>query len=516
MQYPPKLVGELMARLHNTPFDWATPLFEEVYKVNPFTKQWPHNAMPFWMAKNKISPDHMNALTELNSLEMSLAYKVPEISKRTTTIHGDFHDYNFLYADHKKDKLRVIDLDTAWVGNPLLDLSRNMWTMNLDFKHRQELVQEYLNHMGVKNPSKEKVYDMLYDAEVYKLFTAIEGYVWKLVPMCAQEMASDPSFVMKQMHDLVHIWTEAGKNHKLQMELVEFGLFLYAHKHDAAWHKWATESRCGKSMYFIQPDFRQEENFTDVMELRGPHGDPVHMKEVNTYLSHFPDLFKHDDATHHASEPWDAYYKKGGFKFALKPDASLIIFFGPIEGPKGRRFVFGTTRKSGYPYAMMTGWMKFRANKKDEKAQVWFRTTKWHAMSLGFPDPHAALHGLIENLEKGLAAGWEHQLEEDQHHKDHHGKKDTHHKGHHAKKTPTKKYLAKLHHEKKDHAKKFLAKKAPAKKVQAKKHKREMTEKKATAKVAAVKKALAKKTPAKKTPAKITALKKALAKKAPG
>merc|ERR1712054_420861 len=184
--------------------------------------------MPFWMAKNKISPDHMTAFTELNSLEMSLAYKVPEISKRTTTIHGDFHDYNFLYADQKKDKLRVIDLDTAWVGNPLVDLSRNMWTMNLDFKDRKALTKEYLSHMGVKNVNKQKVYDMLYDAEVYKLFTAIEGYLWKLAPYCAAESAKDPNFIPNQLQDLVQMWTEAGKSKKTQMEIIENGLFLYA------------------------------------------------------------------------------------------------------------------------------------------------------------------------------------------------------------------------------------------------------------------------------------------------
>jgi len=47
MQYPEKLVGELMARVHDTPTDWATPLFKEVYKMNPITKSWPHNAIPF-------------------------------------------------------------------------------------------------------------------------------------------------------------------------------------------------------------------------------------------------------------------------------------------------------------------------------------------------------------------------------------------------------------------------------------------------------------------------------------
>merc|ERR1712093_746084 len=102
--------------------------------------------MAWWIAKSKQKASDAGMWEQMNQLEGSLQFKVPEVSKRTTTIHGDFHDYNFLYADHKKDKLRVIDLDTCWVGNPLVDLSRNMWTMNLDFKDRQELVKEYLSH----------------------------------------------------------------------------------------------------------------------------------------------------------------------------------------------------------------------------------------------------------------------------------------------------------------------------------------------------------------------------------
>merc|ERR1712072_629930 len=95
-------------------------------------------------------------------------------------------------------------------------------------------------------------------------------------------------------------------------------------------------------------------------------------------------MFKPEYApTTQAVEPWDAYYKPGGWKIIQKADPAMIIYFGPVEGKKGRRFVLGGSRKSGYPYSQFTGWMNIVANQKNNKAQVWLKTTDWHVMGLG-------------------------------------------------------------------------------------------------------------------------------------
>jgi len=345
-------------------------------------------------------------LSTINPLELSLKWKVPEVSKRTTTIHADFHDYNFLYSDHKENLLRVIDLDTSWVGNPLTDLSRNMWTMNLNFSQRQVLVKSYLEHLGLKNVNKQKVYDMLYDSEVYKLFTYVEGFIFGLFQKCQADQAKDSNFIHNQLSDLINIWTEAGKSKKSQMRLVKDGIFLYAHETNKKWHKWATTSTCGLSMYMIQPGFRKDEKFTNSLELFG-HGSAIKMTEVKTFLSHFNDMFKPEYvSTTQAVEPWTDYYKEGGIKIIPKSNAEVITYFGPVEGEKGRRFVVGTARKSGYPYGIMTGWMNIVANEKDKKAHVVFKTTKWHAMGLGIPDPHALAKKMMTDIENSITHVW--------------------------------------------------------------------------------------------------------------
>jgi len=495
-----------MARVHNTPVHWATSLFKEVYELNPVAKSWPHNAVPFWLAKSKIHDAMIPALSQLNTLELSLKYKVPEVSKRTVTIHGDFHDYNFLYADHKKNLLRVIDLDTAWVGNPLLDFSRNMWTMNLNFAERQKLAQSYLQHLGLKDVTKQKVYDMLYDAEVYKLFTAIEGYLWKLAPTCHEESTEDPNFIHNQLQDLVQIWENAGKAKKSQMRIIEVGIFLYAHETNVIWHKWASTSNCGKKIPMIQEDFRKEENFTNLFELRGLHGKPIDMAQVNGFLSHFNDMFKPEyQPTIQAIEPWDAYYKPGGIKITPKEDPhnflanpTILTYFGPVEGKKGRRFVLGSTRKSGYPYAIMTGWMSILANERDHKAQVWFRTTKWHGMNLSM-DPHEIFNTFVNGLEQDIVHVWnanmDHPTDLVKHttHKKVPAHKAPAHKAP-AHKAPAHKALAH-----KALAHKALAHKAPAHKAPVKVSKREATAKlEDLAKKALIKTPATKKAPAHK------------------
>merc|ERR1712166_3843 len=261
---------------------------------NPFSKDWPHNNMVFWVAKNGAMPDaFLPFLNSIGNAEKTLGelFKVPEISKKTVTVHADFHDYNFLY-ENNKDKLRVIDLDTSWVGNPLMDLTRNMWTMNLQFAERQELVRAYLEHSGIKNVTDQKVHDMLYDSEGYKLFTAVEGYVWKLFDNCGKERDEDSKFTGDQLKQLIDIWAEAGKSQKSQMRLNEIGLFSYVHENNKQWSKWATTSRCGQSIGFIQPDHRQNEEFTNLFELRGSHGAKVDMNQVNGFISHLLDMFK--------------------------------------------------------------------------------------------------------------------------------------------------------------------------------------------------------------------------------
>jgi len=95
-----------MASFHKTPTDWATPLFPETFKMNPKLKDWPHNNMVFWVAKNGPMPDaFLPFLNSIGQAEISLGklFKVSEISKKTVTVHADFHDYNFLYENNKKE-----------------------------------------------------------------------------------------------------------------------------------------------------------------------------------------------------------------------------------------------------------------------------------------------------------------------------------------------------------------------------------------------------------------------------
>jgi hypothetical protein len=82
-----------------------------------------------------------------------------------------------------------------------------------------------------------------------------------------------------------------------------------------------------------------------------------------------------------------------------------------FENKKGRRFVLGSTRKSGYPYAQFTGWMNIVPTQKGRKAQIWLKTTDWHVMGLGVTNAHESFQTMATGMLTGLRMLWDSNMQ---------------------------------------------------------------------------------------------------------
>ena len=409
MQYPSKLVGDLLARVHMTPTTWAEKFYPEIYKLVPGSEKWAKNTVGWWNARNPLDAASVPMVKSLVDLELSCKWKYPKISTKLVTTHNDFHDYNFLYANKKEDLLRVIDLDTNWVGNPLADISRNIWTMNLNWKQRKDLFQTYMEKMTGGKVTKDDMIAFMFDAEFYKVLTPIEGFTSRV--FACPDVQKDPKIGIDSIKELKSIWDKAGKNKQSMEKLVKEGLFKYALSASKRWNDLATKTACGLSIASIQSDFRVKEDFHHTFQLRGKGGHRTNLKRVELLFSKFNEIFSGDvmKQQYKPVVPWTEYPKKGGIIATKKNYETLPEFYGPLE-KKGRRFVFGSTRKSGYPYALWTGWLNFKISQQDNKARVSIKTKNWHQMALGAPDMHQAWGDFMDGFTKSFRAVWNAEL----------------------------------------------------------------------------------------------------------
>lgn len=394
-RYPPKMIGDLSARIHSTPTLWAQRYVDILEKKFPQLKNYPKGSAVWSWAKYALNAPEVSGIWEaIGKLEAKINY-LENDPKTSYTVHGDWHGYNMMYTDKSHTEMRAIDLDETWIGSPLVDMSRHMWLEGWNFEARHSIITAWLAKRGVADKDGSKAISWLMDAEIYKLLNNIDGIFIQDLKKCtlAQKPLSRGSSRTPQPKDgeallsLVNMWNHASKEKLATLELITMGIFEYASQHstDSVWTDYR-DSECGQSIPSIQKGFGVKHTVgNENLYVEG--GDA---KKVLKALSDFQTVLKLVPGTITKKD------KGGMWKSIIDPKADkeqLEPYFNKVtkvsqKKSTGRTFyVAGGTRKSGYPYGLSNGNLLFKVTQVSSDT-VWinFKLKGWQQMALQYPE----------------------------------------------------------------------------------------------------------------------------------
>jgi hypothetical protein len=110
-RYPPKMIGELTARIHSTPTLWAQSYVDTLKREHPQLKNYPKgSAVWAWAKWAMTNPESSQIWEPMGRLEAKIKY-VEYNPNIPYTVHRDWHGYNMTYTDASHTDLIAIDLD---------------------------------------------------------------------------------------------------------------------------------------------------------------------------------------------------------------------------------------------------------------------------------------------------------------------------------------------------------------------------------------------------------------------
>jgi hypothetical protein len=327
------------------------------------------------------------------------------------TIHGDFHGYNFLYADAKETKLRAIDLDTTWRGNPLQDMAYHQLLMNVSYKEKFDFAKAYLEtrYKG-KKATKKDIHNLLMDAELMKFWIPLAGTIQTMIGACGADMAAEPTLGPQVWQTYFKVWTEASKSQKETEELLKTGIRNYVYEHDQHWREFISRP-CMASAANYLPGYAGERN-TKIEIFEFDHWkNTKDLEKLKTDPFFLPQLMIDQ---HIFTEPKEWKQVKGGKDYGARPDptgATKLFVWPELRSKKDKeegntsRFVLGGSRKSGYPYAQINGYLGFKTEKKNGKLQLKVIQRRWKPMMT--PNFSAVEGGLMDLVRRAINAHFE-------------------------------------------------------------------------------------------------------------
>lgn len=278
--------------------------------------------------------------------------------------------------------------------------------MGLPWKDRKTFYWSYLKKMKVhKRVTKKNVYNLAADAELWKFWGLVDGLMNDVGNRCKLTPVS-PEYI-KPWLIMNRVWQKAVKKWSSKKKLVEMSIFHYLNYiKDKEWDAWV-KGPCGKTIPYLQKKFRDRENFTTSFVFKGANPKKL-LKFVKNTDSWAHKL--HDKKMISTLKKWN--YKKSGVKFhglkmtnPLSPKNPFYIS-NYFKRNTGNRFVVGGSGKSGYPYAMMTGFLNYSTSKTPAGTKLTISGNGVHQMGMDIGGLSTAYKNVIGGIGLTLKQAW--------------------------------------------------------------------------------------------------------------